>query len=431
LSINLYLPMKKLPMFVLTSLLSCFSLHIFSQDLTGLWTGSLYNDTTKSYLPYQLAISDDDGKLTGYSYTVFNIDGKEEVGVKKVKLKKKDDKYLIEDNGFVFNDYAAPPPKGVHQLSIVSLITTDTMLTLTGGWQTNRTKIYRPLTGTIEVNKKGRYDTLALFKKLKELKLDNTLSFTPKPIKTEPSDALAAAKKKDEDKLIAAAEKKAAQDAKDAEDKKRKEEKLIAEAEKKKAKDAEEKRRLEEKATADAEKKAAKAIADAEKKAAKDAEEKKRQEEKLIAAAEKKAEKEREKNITKTTITTVANPPAQEVMNRKIVNTQEVFFKSDSLILTLYDNGEVDGDIVTVLMNGEIFMPNVALTTKPVRKTIYIDKNTPDSLQLVMFAENLGSIPPNTGLLVVNDGNDVYEVRFSADLHTNSAILLRRKKRLE
>ena len=125
----------------------------------------------------------------------------------------------------------------------------------------------------------------------------------------------------------------------------------------------------------------------------------------------------------------VVKPPAQEVRNRKIVNTQEVFFKSDSLILTLYDNGYVDGDIVTVLLNGEIFMPNVALSTKPVRKTIYIDKGTPDSLQLVMFAENLGSIPPNTGILVVNDGNDVYEVRFSADLQTNSAILLRRKKR--
>jgi hypothetical protein len=52
-----------------------------------------------------------------------------------------------------------------------------------------------------------------------------------------------------------------------------------------------------------------------------------------------------------------------------------------------------------------------------------------DSIVLIMYAENLGSIPPNTGLLVVHDGNDIYEIRFSGDLQKNSAIILRRKKK--
>jgi hypothetical protein len=46
-----------------------------------------------------------------------------------------------------------------------------------------------------------------------------------------------------------------------------------------------------------------------------------------------------------------------------------------------------------------------------------------------MYAENLGSIPPNTGLLVVRDGEAVYDVRFRADLQSNAAIILRRKRR--
>jgi hypothetical protein len=61
------------------------------------------------------------------------------------------------------------------------------------------------------------------------------------------------------------------------------------------------------------------------------------------------------------------------------------------------------------------------------KKTIYIPSNT-DSVQLVLFAENLGTIPPNTGLLTVRDGDDVYQVRFSADLQKNASIFLRRKK---
>jgi len=115
------------------------------------------------------------------------------------------------------------------------------------------------------------------------------------------------------------------------------------------------------------------------------------------------------------------------VADRKMSKEQSVFFESDSLVLTLYDNGEVDGDTVSVLMNGEIIFAKQGLSTKANSKTIYLDKGTPDSLSMVMYAENLGSIPPNTGLLVIMDGEKRYEVRFSADLKTNSAILLRRK----
>ena len=45
-----------------------------------------------------------------------------------------------------------------------------------------------------------------------------------------------------------------------------------------------------------------------------------------------------------------------------------------------------------------------------------------------MYAETLGSIPPNTGLLVIRDGQDTYEIRFSGDLQKNAGILLRRRK---
>ena len=44
-----------------------------------------------------------------------------------------------------------------------------------------------------------------------------------------------------------------------------------------------------------------------------------------------------------------------------------------------------------------------------------------------MFAETLGSIPPNTGLLIVRDGKAVYELRFSGDYKQNASILFKRK----
>ncbi len=118
---------------------------------------------------------------------------------------------------------------------------------------------------------------------------------------------------------------------------------------------------------------------------------------------------------------------AAEIEKRVTKSDQSFYFESDSLLLTLYDNGEVDGDTVTVLMNGNVIFSKVGLTTKANSKTIYITPDM-DSVKLVMYAENLGSIPPNTGLLIVNDGEKRYDVRFSADLKTNAAIVLRRKK---
>jgi hypothetical protein len=114
------------------------------------------------------------------------------------------------------------------------------------------------------------------------------------------------------------------------------------------------------------------------------------------------------------------------VADRKNEAIQDLYFKNDSLILSLYDNGIVDGDTVSVFMNGENIISRQKLKESATKKTIYISGS--DSVQIVLFAENLGTIPPNTGLLTVRDGDDIYQVRFSADLQKNASIMLRRKR---
>ena len=115
------------------------------------------------------------------------------------------------------------------------------------------------------------------------------------------------------------------------------------------------------------------------------------------------------------------------VAQRKNESIQDIYFKNDSLVLSLYDNGIVDGDTVSVFVNGETVISKQKLKEAAIKQTIYVSSQT-DSVQLVLFAENLGTIPPNTGLLTVRDGNDVYQVRFSADLQKNASLFLRRKK---
>ena len=116
------------------------------------------------------------------------------------------------------------------------------------------------------------------------------------------------------------------------------------------------------------------------------------------------------------------------IAGRKSDFSQEVNFKSDSLQISLYDNGEIDGDTVSIFMNGEILLSKQLLKATAYKKTIYLTPGKDDEFTLVMFAESLGKYPPNTGLLVIRDGNDIYNLRFSSDFQKNAGIVFKRKK---
>ncbi|HXB05615.1 MAG TPA: hypothetical protein VNW04_00825 [Puia sp.] len=118
---------------------------------------------------------------------------------------------------------------------------------------------------------------------------------------------------------------------------------------------------------------------------------------------------------------------AAEIAVRKTEVIRTIDFKSDSLTLVLYDNGIVDGDTVSVVLNDVVIIPKQGLTEQAYRKVIKIPPGLGDSLQLVIYAENLGTIPPNSGLLIIEDGSERYEIGFEGDLKRSSAVKLRRK----
>jgi len=129
-------------------------------------------------------------------------------------------------------------------------------------------------------------------------------------------------------------------------------------------------------------------------------------------------------NNVNPTVTVKPKPTA----DRKIEKIRDIAFSSDSLLLSFYDNGTVDGDTISVMLGGKIIAEKIKLTTNAFRITIptKIDRN--DSMMLVMHAESLGLIPPNTGLLIIQDGETRYEIRFEGDLQRSSAVVLRKKR---
>ena len=105
--------------------------------------------------------------------------------------------------------------------------------------------------------------------------------------------------------------------------------------------------------------------------------------------------------------------------NTKILTTLEV--SSETIRVDLYDNGEIDGDSVSLFYNGKLFASKKRLSDKALSFTLPVDKELEEN-ELMMYAENLGSIPPNTALMVVTDGTRRFEVRITSDLQKSGVI---------
>ncbi len=159
-------------------------LQLFAQDITGVWTGTLYNDTTKQFLKYELAISEYNGKLTGYSHTIFVIDNIENIGVKSVKIKKSREEYFLEDEKLLYNNYTEPPAKGVRMFSKLQLTEKDNAMILSGPWKTNARNIFITITGNIFLQKRKEINQTLIIPKLEKIGLIRTLSVMPPPNET-------------------------------------------------------------------------------------------------------------------------------------------------------------------------------------------------------------------------------------------------------
>lgn len=403
---------------ILILIVFVFPLQLLAQDIAGIWTG--YLKTTDNTLPFELAISAE-GKenFGGYSHTVFTFNGVDNIGVKKIKLKNKKGKVSLEDGELVYSNYTTPP-KRIKLYGDLFLKSSDSFLVLSGSFYTRAIDFRAEPTsfvGTVYLRKQKGFPPTKLIVKLDEMELLYTLSFAPAQYKKKEEPVIVAVKpgviqKENEVKNVSEpVETKTTIVAPNTV--------AVTEATTKETSfsGTETKRKNKEK---DKEK---------ERIAKKDLK-------KEVELSKQKAIKPEEKQ--KTAVSTIGSAIKKEtpvpvnaavaLAQRKTEIIRSVFFNADSLVLSLYDNGTVDGDTVSVVLNGEVIIARKGLSESAIRTTIHIPPGQGDSLQLVMYAENLGSIPPNTGVLVIQDGSTRNEIRFAGDMQKSSAVILKRRR---
>lgn len=131
--------------------------------------------------------------------------------------------------------------------------------------------------------------------------------------------------------------------------------------------------------------------------------------------------------VPKPLVTAVPLTNEQRLNTRSRQLVQEITVTGDSLELSFYDNAEIDGDSIAVFLNDKILAEHILLSDKP-----FIIKLPVVSLEqsndLVMVAENLGSIPPNTSLMIAIIDGKRYEARLASTEQSSALIRFVRKE---
>jgi len=96
------------------------------------------------------------------------------------------------------------------------------------------------------------------------------------------------------------------------------------------------------------------------------------------------------------------------------------------LKLFILDNGIADKDTISIFHNNKLLLSKEEITVKGLVFTIAVSENEPDH-EIVLVAHNVGSIPPNTALVIIDTGSEKYRLNASSDLTKNAMIIVRYK----
>lgn len=379
--------MKNQLILVLILMLSLFSSA--QKKVGGFYKGTLFNDSTKMTQQYELALAEYRGKVIGYSYVTFVVNDTFYYGIRKINAKIVGDSLIVEDGKMIANNFPESPAKHVNRTVVIPFHGQDSLTSIDGRWTTNKTKVYYSVPGSVEASKSTDSSGSALFPHLKELGLmPNESNYVATETNTEENKKVEEVKTKtkaDNKDVVSETKKKEKQDR----DKTKTEESVVITKTKEK--------------------------------------ENKTKEPPTVVETNPDVRKETNSDKTKTKpVVEKTNTPLVLPYNERKEHLQQtVAIASDSLLLSFYDNGVVDGDSISVYLNDQPVI-TTRLTSIATKKSIYIGGM--DEVKLLLVAENLGSIPPNTGLLIIREGDKTYQVNFTADMQTNASIILRRKR---
>ena len=115
------------------------------------------------------------------------------------------------------------------------------------------------------------------------------------------------------------------------------------------------------------------------------------------------------------------NALPKKLTTRKNELVREIKVDTGNIRLDFYDNGIIDGDTISVYANNQTIVLNKGLTTVPITVFVRVDAQKIEQ-EIVMVGQNLGTIPPNTALMIVTAGSKRYQLYLTSDEQKNAMV---------
>jgi len=135
---------------------------------------------------------------------------------------------------------------------------------------------------------------------------------------------------------------------------------------------------------------------------------------------------------TNTSTNTSASKSSGQILPWVLVGREnklvkQVLVNSASISIDLYDNGTIDNDTIMIFDNKKLLLDNRRLSYKATHFDISFSNET-NKHEIIIVAQNLGTVPPNTALMVVKDGSSRQEIYITSTLSVNAMIQFELKK---
>lgn len=112
----------------------------------------------------------------------------------------------------------------------------------------------------------------------------------------------------------------------------------------------------------------------------------------------------------------------KKIKGRKVTKGQVVKVKSQYITLEIYDHKRDDGDIVSLNYNGRWILENYRLDKEKHTVDVFIENVADAPNYLILYAHNLGGVPPNTAAIVIDDGERKQQFVLNSDLKESDVI---------
>ncbi|MFY8005504.1 MAG: hypothetical protein ACOVNR_11680, partial [Chitinophagaceae bacterium] len=99
------------------------------------------------------------------------------------------------------------------------------------------------------------------------------------------------------------------------------------------------------------------------------------------------------------------------------------FDESAEVDIEYYDNGQIDNDTISVYHNNELVINKARLSYQPIHYKFTLNAENPKH-EIITIANNLGTIPPNTAMMIIRAGNKKHSVFITSDEKKNAKIVI-------